>query len=145
MEYITHFTPYRGLLGGILIGLSSVLFLLFNGRIAGISGFIHGLLPLNKSQQLWRAAFLSGLILSGLLYYVIPSIQFPLRTDYPVYLLLAGGFCVGFGTRMGQGCTSGHGVCGMARISRRSIAATITFFVAAVITTFILRHLLGIH
>ncbi len=145
MDYITVFTPYLGLIGGILIGVSAVMFLWLNGRIAGMSGLIHGLCPPSKPVETWRLAFLAGLFSSGLFYFVIPAIQFPLRTDYPVYLLLLGGFFVGFGTRMGKGCTSGHGVCGIARLSKRSIVATVTFLLSAMLTVFILRNLLGVH
>lgn len=145
MEYLTEFTPYRGLIGGVLIGLSAVLFLALNGRVAGMSGLIHGLCPPEKNQSFWRMAFLLGLIAGGMMYYLLPIIQFPIRHDFPILLLLIGGFCVGFGTRMGQGCTSGHGVCGIARLSVRSILATLTFMASAFITVFIVRHLGGIY
>jgi uncharacterized protein len=144
MEYMTEFTPYRGLFGGALIGLSAVLFLFMNGRIAGISGLIHDLCPPEGKFPFWRLAFLIGLLVGGFSYYLFPSIQFTLRTHYPVFLLFFGGVLVGFGTRMGSGCTSGHGVCGMARLSKRSIVATITFMLTAIITVAILRHGLGV-
>ncbi|KTD20987.1 transporter component [Legionella lansingensis] len=140
MDYVTYFTPYRGLTGGIFIGLSTVLFLWLNGRIAGISGLLHGLLPPEKSTSFWRSAFLLGLIIGGFLFYLMPVIQFPLRHSFPVYWLLLGGFLTGFGTRMGQGCTSGHGVCGIARLSPRSIAATVIFILSAMITVYLFRH-----
>ncbi|KTD63876.1 YeeE/YedE family protein [Legionella spiritensis] len=140
METITHFTPIRGLAGGVLIGLSVVLFLWLNGRIAGISGLIHGLCPPEKPMTYWRMAFLLGMIVGGFLFYLLPAIQFPLRRMFPVPLLLFAGFLVGFGTRMGQGCTSGHGVCGMARLSRRSLAATLVFIATAMLTVFLIRH-----
>ncbi|MDI9817857.1 MULTISPECIES: YeeE/YedE family protein [unclassified Legionella] len=145
MEYLTEFTPYRGLAGGVLIGLSAVLFLAVNGRIAGMSGLIHGLCPPEKGQSFWRLAFLLGLIVGGIAFYLFPAIQFSLRHDFPILLLLIGGFCVGFGTRMGQGCTSGHGVCGIARLSMRSILATLVFMASAFITVYIVRHLGGIY
>ena len=145
MDYLTVFTPYRGLFGGLLIGLSAVLFLWLNGRIAGISGLIHGLCPPSRPVDAWRIAFLTGLIIAGLSYFLIPAIQFPLRTHYPVYLLLLGGFLVGWGTRMGQGCTSGHGVCGVARFSKRSIIATLTFILSAMLTVYVVRHVMGVY
>lgn len=110
-----------------------------------MSGLVHGLCPPEKGQSLWRMAFLLGLLIGGMTLYLVPVIQFPLRHDFPVLLLLIGGFCVGFGTRMGQGCTSGHGVCGIARLSMRSILATLTFMASAFITVYIVRHLGGIY
>ncbi|KGP62772.1 hypothetical protein EP47_09700 [Legionella norrlandica] len=145
MDYVTYFTPYRSVIGGILIGLSAVLFLWLNGRVTGISGMVHGLCPPEKSGFFWRIAFLLGLAIAGLLYFVLPIIQFPLRTHYPTLLLLLGGFLVGFGTRMGQGCTSGHGVCGLARLSIRSLVATVLFILSAMITIYLIRHVGGIY
>ncbi|HAT6936049.1 TPA: YeeE/YedE family protein [Legionella pneumophila] len=145
MDYITLFTPYLSAIGGLLIGLSAVLFLWLNGRIAGISGMIHGLCPPEKPFKVWRIAFLFGLAVAGLFYFVSPVVQFPLRTHYPVFLLLIGGFFVGFGTRMGQGCTSGHGVCGLARFSKRSFIATLLFILSAVITVYLIRHIGGLY
>ncbi|HAZ7573517.1 YeeE/YedE family protein [Legionella sp. PATHC032] len=145
MDYITPFTPYLSAVGGLLIGLSAVLFLWLDGRIAGISGMIHGLCPPEKPFTVWRIAFLFGLAAAGLFYFVSPVVQFPLRTHYPVLLLLIGGFLVGFGTRMGQGCTSGHGVCGLARFSKRSFIATLLFILSAVITVYLIRHEGGLY
>lgn len=145
MDFITQFTPYRSLIGGMLIALSSVCFLLVNGRIAGISGLIHGLLPPDNPFPLWRIAFLMGLIWGGLFYFLIPSIHFTPRTHYPVLLLLIGGFFVGFGTRMGNGCTSGHGVSGIARFSLRSLIATATFIITGMISIYFIRHIVGIY
>jgi uncharacterized membrane protein YedE/YeeE len=144
MDY-TAFTPYKGMIGGFLIGLSAVLLLWLNGRIAGISGLIHAVCPPKEKIEYWRFLFLLGLIVGGLSFYLIPNVQFPLRTHYPILLLLLGGFCVGFGTRMGEGCTAGHGICGLARLSLRSFVATIVFFISAVITVLILRHIIGIY
>ncbi|AMV13461.1 Predicted transporter component [Legionella pneumophila] len=145
MDYITSFTPYLSAIGGLLIGLSAVLFLWLNGRIAGISGMIHGLFPPEKPFPAWRIAFLLGLAAAGLIYFISPVIQFPLRTHYPVFLLLISGFLVGFGTRMGQGCTSGHGVCGLARFSKRSFIATLLFSLSAMITVYLIRHVGGLY
>ncbi|WP_392536712.1 YeeE/YedE family protein [Legionella sp. 227] len=104
---------------------------------------MHGLCPPEKNTRFWRAIFLLGLVVGGLSFYLVPPIQFPLRTHYPVYLLIIGGFFVGFGTRMGHGCTSGHGVCGIARLSIPSVIATLAFFLSGAITVFISRHLIG--
>lgn len=145
MDFTTQFTPYSSLIGGLLIALSSVLFLLVNGRIAGISGLIHGLLPPGKPFPLWRVAFLLGLMCGGLLYFLIPDIHFSPRTHYPTLLLVIGGFCVGFGTRMGRGCTSGHGVIGTARFSTRSLVATLTFMITGIASVYVVRHILGIY
>ncbi len=145
MDFITQFTPYRSLIGGILIALSSVFFLLVNGRIAGMSGLIHGLLPPDKPFPLWRVTFLFGLAFGGLFYFLIPSIQFTPRGHYPILLLLIGGFCVGFGTRMGHGCTSGHGVSGIARLSLRSLIATLTFIFTGMLSIYFIRHIIGIY
>lgn len=145
MDFITQFTPYRSLIGGILIALSSVFFLLVNGRIAGMSGLIHGLLPPDKPFPLWRVAFLFGLVFGGSFYFLIPSIQFTPRANYPILLLLIGGFCVGFGTRMGHGCTSGHGVSGLARFSLRSLIATLTFIFTGMLSIYLVRHIIEIY
>lgn len=145
MAIISHFTPYSALIGGSLIGISSVLFLLINGRIAGISGLVHGLLPPARPFPLWRVTFLLGLICGGGFYFLIPNIQFIPRLHYPIWLLLLGGFCVGFGTRLGHGCTSGHGVSGIARFSLRSLVATLTFIFTGMLSTYLVRHILGIY
>lgn len=142
---ITYFTPYRGLIGGLLIGVSTVLFLWVNGRIAGMSGLIHGLCPPEKPFPSWRLAFLVGLLAGGFSFFLLPITAFPLRTHYPVSLLVLAGFLVGFGTRMGRGCTSGHGVCGIARLSWPSLLATLIFMLFAIVTVFILRHIVGIY
>lgn len=138
------FTPIRSILGGALIGLSAVLLLLFDGRIAGISGMFNRLVPIKKNDFAWRAFFLIGLICGGAMYYFVPSIQFHPRTQFPIYLLVLSGFLVGMGTKIGSGCTSGHGVCGVAIMSPRSIAATIVFLITGIGTVSIIRHLVGI-
>jgi uncharacterized membrane protein YedE/YeeE len=135
-----HFTPWSALAGGILIGLAAALFILLNGRIAGISGIIGGLLPPNKGDIGWRFAFIGGLILAPVVYgifYALPAVQIDAGTG----ILIVAGLLVGVGTRYGSGCTSGHGVCGISRMSPRSIAATIIFMAAGFITVFLLRHL----
>ncbi len=138
-----HFTPFSAFLGGALIGLSVTLLLLFNGRVAGISGIMKGLVYSPKNEKYWRAAFLSGLILGAFLFnFLAPDFSNPRQND-SIGLLIAGGFLVGFGTRMGNGCTSGHGVCGIARFSLRSIVATITFMASAMMAVYVLRHAVG--
>jgi uncharacterized protein len=135
------FTPISALIGGAFIGLSAVMLLWLNGRIAGISGIFHGLYPPRRKDFLWRLLFLLGLILGSQIYYCLPQIHFTPRSHYPVYLLLLAGFLVGIGTKLSGGCTSGHGVCGIARLSRRSIIATIIFFIFGLLTVYFLKHI----
>ena len=137
-----NFTPYSALAGGVLIGISVTLLLLFNGRIAGISGIMNGVLFAPKHDVTWRLLFLTGLVLGGFLFSrLYPGFNIP-RQGYSLILLGIGGFLVGFGTRMANGCVSGHGVCGIARFSLRSTAATATFIVFGMLTVFALRHVL---
>jgi uncharacterized membrane protein YedE/YeeE len=135
-----HFTPWPAFAGGALIGLAAAILILVNGRIAGISGILGGLFRPNKGDIGWRMSFVAGLILAPLIYgvfYVLPGIQ----VDASFGVLIVAGLLVGVGTRYGSGCTSGHGVCGISRLSPRSIAATIIFMVAGFLTVFLLRHL----
>lgn len=136
------FTPISATIGGSLIGLSAVLLLWLNGRIAGISGIFHGIFPFHKKDFFWRIFFIFGLIIGSSIYYVFQQIHFIPRTGYPVTLLLLSGFLVGIGTRLSGGCTSGHGVCGIARMSRRSFIATIIFFLFGILSTYCIRHTL---
>ena len=138
------FTPYTALIGGALIGLATVTLLWFNGRIAGISGIVNGLLTRESGDIAWRWWFVFGLIVGAGSYVWISPMAFQPRTDYPYTLIILAGFLVGFGTRMGSGCTSGHGVCGLARLSPRSLVATIVFLITGMITVFIARHLGGL-
>ncbi|WP_221894902.1 YeeE/YedE family protein [Bathymodiolus japonicus methanotrophic gill symbiont] len=138
-----NFTPISALAGGALIGLSVSLLLLFNGRIAGISGIMNGLFLAPKREKTWRGLFLTGLILGAFIFQLLTNDSLQLRQDYPLSLIVLGGFLVGFGTRMGGGCTSGHGICGIARFSIRSIVATMTFMLSGMVTVFILKHLIG--
>lgn len=138
----SQFTPYPAVIGGALIGLAAAIFILFNGRIAGISGILGGLLRPNGSGVMWRVAFLAGLVGAPLLYrsfFVLPETSI----DASNVLLIAAGVLVGIGTRYGSGCTSGHGVCGLSRFSLRSLVATITFMFFGFVTVFVLRHLMG--
>ncbi|KAB8057971.1 YeeE/YedE family protein [Janthinobacterium sp. FT14W] len=135
-----HFTPWASLAGGMLIGLAAALLILFNGRIAGISGILGGLLRPRQGDLGWRIAFLAGLIVTPLLYplwQALPSVQIDAGTP----ALIAAGLLVGVGVRYGAGCTSGHGVCGLSRLSPRSLAATIAFMAAGFLTVYLLRHL----
>lgn len=137
------FDPLSALLGGVLIGVASVLLMMLTGRIAGISGILGGLLAPGAKDKAWRIAFVVGLIAAPLIFAAMGrSLAVP---DMPASWLVvaAAGLLVGFGTRLGSGCTSGHGVCGIARLSPRSIVATAIFMVAAVATVAIMRHGLG--
>lgn len=128
------------LLGGVLIGLAASLLLWFNGRIAGVSGILNGVVFRRAGDTAWRIAFLAGLIVAGGLYLAaVPGAALP-RTDFSRAGLSVAGLLVGFGTRMGNGCTSGHGVCGLGRLSLRSLVAVITFMATAIATTFVIRH-----
>lgn len=125
--------------GGILIGVSATLLLAFNGRIAGISGIVNGAMNL-ANRELWRWLFLLGMLGGGALYeYALASQPTPHSTFTP-WAMIVGGFLVGFGTRMGNGCTSGHGVCGLGRLSGRSLVAVMTFLLTAILTVFVARH-----
>lgn len=131
------------LLGGVLIGLSATLLLLFNGRVAGVSGIAGGLVTPSRGDIGWRVAFIGGLVLGGiLLAFILPgALGAPVVPGAGVAILA--GLLVGFGTRLGGGCTSGHGVCGLARGATRSLVATATFVATAALTVFVVRHLLG--
>jgi uncharacterized membrane protein YedE/YeeE len=139
---VENFTPVSGLVGGLLIGLAAALLLLLNGRISGISGIVGGLLARHSSEAGWRVAFVAGLLLGALAYVLATGDAVLVRIQASLPVLAAAGLLVGFGTRLGSGCTSGHGVCGIARLSRRSIAATATFFGVAILTVFLTHHVL---
>ncbi|MCK5898837.1 MAG: YeeE/YedE family protein [Methylococcales bacterium] len=138
------FTPYSAIFGGMLIGLGASLMLLFNGRIMGTSGILSGLMPPKKGDWLWRVLFVVGMMVGATTFLTVFPESWSPRSDFPLALLIPAGFLVGFGTRLGNGCTSGHGVCGIARFSIRSISATVTFMLSGAITVFIVRHLIGI-
>lgn len=135
-----HFTPWQSLAGGILIGLAAALFLLLNGRIAGISGIVGGLLVPKTGDAGWRVMFVAGMLAAPLVYAVFTRLP-ALQIDAGMGSLVAAGLLVGVGTRYGSGCTSGHGVCGISRQSPRSIAATAVFMAAGFVTVYLLRHL----
>ncbi|MEA5667448.1 YeeE/YedE family protein [Stenotrophomonas sp. MH1] len=133
-------TWMSALLGGVLIGMAASLLLWLTGRIAGISGMLGGVLLPKRGEIAWRLAFLIGLVGAGAAWlWSVPGAYVP-RQGFPPLLLVVAGVLVGIGTRMGNGCTSGHGVCGLGRLSLRSLAAVLTFMLTAVITTFIVRH-----
>ena len=137
-----HFSPFSAVLGGLLIGLAVSGLILFIGRVAGISGIVGGLLRPRRGEVAWRVAFLPGLVTAPAVYQVVAGLPGP-RIEASRPVLLVAGLLVGLGTRYGAGCTSGHGVCGLSRLSRRSLAAVTTFMAAAFLTVFITRHVLG--
>jgi uncharacterized membrane protein YedE/YeeE len=137
-----HFTPLSSLAGGVLIGVAAALLALCNGRIAGISGIVGGLLRPQRGDLGWRAAFVIGLILAPLLYRVLAPLP-EIRIEAGTGLIILAGLLVGVGTRYGAGCTSGHGICGLSRRSPRSIVATLSFMAAGFATVFVMRHLLA--
>ncbi|RBP21979.1 hypothetical protein DET50_12821 [Marinobacter pelagius] len=139
----SNFTPWSALAGGILVGLAAASFLLLNGRIAGISGILGGLLTPLKGDIAWRVAFMLGLLAAPAVWLLaadMPAIE--INAGYPA--LIIAGLLVGVGTRYGSGCTSGHGVCGLSRLSPRSLVATLSFMATGFITVFVIRHVLGV-
>lgn len=139
-----HFTPWASLAGGVLIGLASALFILLNGRILGISGILGGLLPPKSGDAGWRVTFLLGMAAAPLVFaWLAPAgfLQAP-RIEASNVVLIVAGLLVGLGTRYGSGCTSGHGVCGLSRLSPRSLVATLTFMGAGFLTVYVLRHVI---
>lgn len=136
------FTPWASLAGGALIGLAAAMFLLVNGRIAGISGILGGLLVPSKGDIAWRVAFLAGMLIAPtawLLFTALPEAR--IDASYP--MLVVAGLLVGVGTRYGSGCTSGHGVCGLSRLSMRSLIATLSFMAAGFVTVYLVLHVTG--
>jgi hypothetical protein len=138
-----NFTPLSALSGGVLIGIAAAWLYLANGRIAGISGIVGGLLSPSADDVPWRAAFVAGLIAGPLLYRLAVDAAPVVAVTPSFAALIASGLLVGYGTRLGGGCTSGHGVCGIARLSPRSIAATAMFMAVAVLTVYLARHVAG--
>lgn len=137
-----NFTPISGLIGGLLIGLATTLMLLLNGRIAGISGIVGGLLIRKGSEVGWRAMFVAGLLLGAFVYMLATGGALPVRIEASLPIVVVAGLLVGFGTRLGSGCTSGHGVSGLARFSQRSIVATSVFTGAGIVTVYLTHHTL---
>lgn len=140
---MTEFTPFLSLLGGILIGLSAIVLMALNGRIAGMTAILSGVVPPLPSDWEWRAAFLAGSILAPMIYVLAGgTIEFAVPISSTA--LVIGGLIVGVGVSFGSGCTSGHGICGMARFSPRSIVATLVFMISTFITVFVVRHMVGV-
>ena len=139
----TAFTPWSSLAGGALIGLAAAMLALLNGRIAGISGVLGGLFKPVRGDIGWRVAFVAGLLSAPLLYLLVGELPRP-QIEAGYAALVVAGLLVGVGTRYGSGCTSGHGVCGLSRLSGRSLAATAAFMGGGFITVFVIRHLFGI-
>ena len=138
-----HFTPWSSLAGGVLLGLASALFILLNGRILGISGILGGLLLPKRGDRLWRLSFLAGLLAAPWVVQALAPVGWldAPRIDASTGLVVVSGVLVGWGTRYGSGCTSGHGVCGLSRLSPRSLAATGLFMAAGFATVFVLKHI----
>lgn len=138
---MTNFTPLSSLIGGLLIGFSTLLLIRWLGQIAGISGIVGQLWSTGAADRLWRLAFVAGLLLAPLLYTLfapLPAMQITTSTSW----LIVSGLLVGFGSRLGGGCTSGHGVCGLSRLSLRSVVATLTFMLTAMLVVWLMRHVL---
>ena len=139
----TEFTPFASLLGGVLIGLSAVLLMALHGRIAGMTGIFAAILPPVSAEWQWRAAFLAGAVIAPAVFLLLGG-NVPFAVPVPLWAMIVGGLIVGVGVTMGSGCTSGHGICGMARLSARSIVATITFMLTTGLTVYVARHVLAV-
>ena len=139
-----HFTPFASLTGGITLGVASAVFILVNGRILGISGILGGLLPPKMGDTTWRLAFLLGMLAAPTVFHAVVPAQYVTapRIDASDWLVIAAGLLVGIGTRYASGCTSGHGVCGLSRLSPRSLLATASFMSAGFVMVYVLRHVL---
>ena len=137
------FTPWTALIGGMLIGLAAAMFALLNGRVAGISGVLGGLFKPTRGDIGWRLAFIGGLVGASLVYRLFATLP-AVQIDASYAALVVAGLLVGVGTRYGSGCTSGHGVCGLSRLSPRSLVATLAFMGAGFVTVFVVRHLFSI-
>jgi uncharacterized membrane protein YedE/YeeE len=139
-----HFTPWSSLSGGIILGVASALFILINGRVLGISGILGGLLPPKAGDTFWRLAFLAGMFASPWIFNLLAPAEFITapQIDADLVMLVIAGLLVGIGTRYGSGCTSGHGVCGLSRMSPRSLVATLSFMAAGFLTVYVVRHLI---
>jgi uncharacterized membrane protein YedE/YeeE len=135
----THFTPWTSLAGGVLIGIAAAMLVLLNGRIAGVSGIVGGLLSPRRGEIAWRLAFVGGMLAAPLLWRLFAASPSP-RIDAGFGMLVAAGLLVGIGTRYGGGCTSGHGICGFSRLSPRSMVATLSFVAMGFATVFVVRH-----
>lgn len=139
-----HFTPWASLAGGVVLGLASALFILINGRILGISGIVGGLLPPKRGDSAWRLAFLLGMFAAPAVFHaLVPALYITMpRIEASDWLIVVAGLLVGVGTRYASGCTSGHGVCGLSRLSPRSLVATGSFMGAGFLTVYVVRHVI---
>ncbi len=138
----TDFTPWSALAGGALIGLAAALFFVLNGRIAGISGIVGGLLSRQRGDVLWRVLFIAGMVAAPVVWGLFAELP-PMKIDASYPMLIIAGLIVGISTRYGSGCTSGHGVCGIARLSPRSIVATLAFMASGFVTVYLFRHVIS--
>lgn len=138
-----NFTPFASTIGGILIGLSAAIMLGANGRIAGISGIFNGVIQPQKGEFGWRALFIGGLLVGGAIMMLFTPESFAITVERAPWMVALAGLLVGFGTRLGSGCTSGHGVCGLPRFSARSLVATLSFMASGAITVFVMNMILG--
>ena len=138
-----NFTPWASLAGGALLGIAAAMLIFFNGRVAGISGIVGGLVKPRLHDVSWRITFIAGLIIAPLLWQIFSALP-PIQIGASNALLVVSGLLVGIGTRFGAGCTSGHGICGLSRLSPRSIIATLSFMLAGFVTVYVVRHILGI-
>jgi uncharacterized protein len=141
---MTEFTPVASTVGGILIGLSAVMLMALNGRIAGLTAILASVIPPLADGWQWRFVFLAGAVIAPILYFLVIGSPVPFSVPVSLHTMAIGGFVVGIGVFYGSGCTSGHGVCGIARFSLRSITATCVFMAATFATVFVVRHLIGI-
>lgn len=142
MSSLAHFSPWTSLAGGLLIGLAVSILIVFNGRIAGISGIVGGLLKPAKNEMAWRWVFILGLIIAPIIYGLV-TVMPEVEVSASHWQLILAGLLVGIGTRYASGCTSGHGICGIARLSRRSIAATLLFMASGMAVVYVMRHVIG--
>ena len=139
-----NFTPYLSLAGGALIGISASILMYLNGRIAGISGIVAGVFNASSiTEKAWRLAFVIGLVIGGAIYMHFFPITIAPREFMSTELLIVGGLVIGFGTAMGSGCTSGHGICGISRFSLRSLVATATFLLSGIVTVYVFKQIIG--
>ena len=139
-----NFTPVSALIGGLLIGFSAMILLLFNGRILGVTGITGGILQPQRKDLLWRVLFLSSVAMAPVLYSAVTTKPILIEVTDSLPTLIIGGFLVGFGACAGSGCTSGHGICGLGRLSKRSLVVTVTFMATSIVTVYVMRHMIGI-
>jgi uncharacterized membrane protein YedE/YeeE len=142
MSTFAHFSPWTSLAGGLMIGVAVSILIVFNGRIAGISGIVGSLLKPSKNEMAWRWAFILGLIIAPIIYGLLTAMP-EVEVSASHWQLILAGLLVGIGTRYASGCTSGHGICGIARLSRRSIAATLLFMASGMAVVYVMRHVIG--